>query len=114
MQIHPTIKGGPISGATAMNSLAAIKTSPPKTPEQKKMWEAAEQVEATFLGMLLKEMEKTVEKGSLFHGGMGEEMFQDALDNEYVKSFGKQSTTGLAWTYYQQLVRHAPQPAENS
>ena len=79
-----------------------------QTPESEKAWKAAKQVEAVFLGMLLKEMEKTVEKGSLFHGGVGEDMFQAELDNAYVDSFANGADNGIARLYYEQMMRSNP------
>jgi flagellar protein FlgJ len=79
-----------------------------KTLENENAWKAAKKVEAVFLGMLLKEMEKTVEKGSLFHGGMGEDMFQTELDNAYINSFENGQDSGIARLYYEQLMRRSP------
>jgi Rod binding domain-containing protein len=42
--------------------------------------EAAQGFESLFTHMLMQSMRKTVHKGRLFHGGQGEETFQDLLD----------------------------------
>src|SRR5689334_17506508 len=39
----------------------------------------------TFFGELLKQMRATVDKNPLFHGGMGEEVFQTQLDQIIVE-----------------------------
>lgn len=79
--------------------------------EADKAWKAAKKVEAVFLGMLLKEMRKTVEQGSLFHGGMAEEMFQGELDDAYVKSFESAPGMGIARIYFGQIMRRNPAEA---
>jgi len=96
--------------AGALNGLKTVEGAA-NSAQSEKAWEAAKKVEATFLGMLLKEMEKTVEKGSLFHGGMGEDMFQNELDNAYIKSFEKGADTGIARLYYNELMRRGPADA---
>src|SRR5688500_13317734 len=39
----------------------------------------------TFFGELLKQMRATVDKPTLFHGGMGEDIFQSQLDQVLVE-----------------------------
>jgi len=96
-----------------MRGLRSVEESA-KTPENEKAWKAAKKVEAVFLGMLLKEMNKTVEKGSLFHGGIGEDVFQTELDNAYVSSFENGSDNGIARLYYEQMMRRNPVDAANA
>jgi flagellar protein FlgJ len=93
--------------AGALNGLKTVEGAA-NSAESQKAWQAAKKVEATFLGMLLKEMEKTVEKGDLFHGGMGEDMFQNELDNAYIKSFENGGDNGIARLYYEELMRRRP------
>lgn len=78
-----------------MNALASIGVSPqaayanvsaaPKTdglhagnPELKKAF--TDFVGQTFYGQMLKSLRSTVEKPAYFHGGRGEEMFQEQMD----------------------------------
>lgn len=68
-------------------------------------WKAAKKVEVAFLGMLVKEMRKTVESGGLMHGGMGEEIFQGELDSAYVNSVESAPGAGIARIYFEQLMR---------
>jgi Rod binding domain-containing protein len=98
------IIGGPVPVAKAVDEAL-------KSPESANAWKAAKTVEGAFMGMLLKEMEKTVQKGSMFHGGMGEEIFQNELDNAYIKSFEQSSGNGIAQLYYEQLTRRRPADA---
>jgi flagellar protein FlgJ len=96
--------------AGALNGLKTVEGAA-NSAESEKAWEAAKKVEATFLGMLLKEMEKTVEKGSLFHGGMGEDMFQNELDNAYIKSFENGQGVGIARLYHEEMMKRSQSEA---
>ena len=104
---------GTIEGASAIRGLKSATES--ANPEDvKSAWKAAKKVEAAFLGMLLKEMRKTVQHGDLFHGGMGEDMFRGELDNAYVKSFEKGPGAGIARVYFGQLMRRSPSEASKA
>ncbi len=104
---------GTIEGAGAIRGLkSAMESANPE--DVKNAWKAAKKVEAAFLGMLLKEMRKTVQHGDLFHGGMGEDIFQGELDNAYVKSFEKGPGAGIARVYFEQLMRRSPAEASKA
>ncbi|KIX13535.1 peptidoglycan DD-metalloendopeptidase family protein [Dethiosulfatarculus sandiegensis] len=69
--------------------------------------EAARMMEALFLGMLWKEMRKTIPKGGLFDGGKGEEMFTDMLDRSVAEASVKGGSMGLAEMLERQLTKNA-------
>jgi len=51
--------------------------------------EAAQGFESLFTHMLLESMRKTVHKGRLFHGGHGEDTFQDLRDTRIAEASSK-------------------------
>jgi flagellar protein FlgJ len=64
---------------------------------------ACKEFESIFTYELLKSMRRTVEKCELFHGGLGEEVYESLLDMEiskYMAGLGKDSLTNLL---YEQL-----------
>ncbi|OHD12696.1 MAG: hypothetical protein A2Z96_07430 [Spirochaetes bacterium GWB1_48_6] len=68
-----------------------------------KLYQAAQDFEGLFVKQMLNSMRKTVEKGGMMDGGMGEEIFSDMLYDEYGKSMTKNAGFGLADSLYQQL-----------
>lgn len=69
----------------------------------RKLRKACEEFEAVFTYQLLRSMRQTVEKGDLFHGGAGEEVYESMLDQELSKSMAGIGKGGLADQLYQQL-----------
>jgi flagellar protein FlgJ len=70
---------------------AAAPVTPARAGEGlERLREAAQGFEAIFMQMLFKSMRATVKESSLFHGGRGEEVFRDLLDQALVqKTSGK-------------------------
>ena len=73
-------------------------------PEVQKLREVAQDFEAVFMSMVLKEMRGTQEKGML-HGGLGEDFFTEMLDEEFAKAISKRGGTGIGDMLFQQLSR---------
>ena len=57
--------------------------------------EVAQGFESVFMEMLFKSMRSTVKEGKLFHGGRGEEIFRDMLDQTLSKG-GSRKGLGIA------------------
>ena len=70
-------------------SVTAVKNGD-STPE-----EAAKQMEAMFVHMILKEIRKTM-PDNVFGGGQAGEMYQDMLDSEMAKEIAASGNLGLA------------------
>jgi peptidoglycan hydrolase FlgJ len=68
---------------------------------------ATRDLESVFVYMLLKEMRKTVPETKFMHGGRGEEIFRDMLDEEMSKKMSAAPGEGLgiAKMLYEQLSR---------
>ncbi len=72
--------------------------------DQKRLYEASVEFEAVFIEQMLKAMRQTVVKGDLFHGGPGEEIYEDWLYGEYAKEMARSRCFGLADVLYQHLA----------
>lgn len=76
------------------------------TPEQQdaKLREVAKQYENQFLREMVKSMRTTVPESGLVKVGMGEKIFRDQLDNEYVDQWSNRGGVGFADVIYKQLI----------
>ena len=70
-------------------------TAPPAAPlpasgvavkDEAELRKIANDFESLFSQMLMSSMRKTVQKSPLFHGGRGQEIFSELLDNNYAKA----------------------------
>jgi flagellar protein FlgJ len=73
----------------------------------KLLWAKAKEFEAILIQSMLKEMRKTVEKNKMFHGGLGEDIFESMLDGKYATKIAKSSNFGLAKILFEQLKSKA-------
>ena len=71
--------------------------------DDRRLKDACVEMESIFVGKMLKEMRKTVEKTGWINGGHAEEIFEDMLYDEYALSLSKNSRLGLADQLYKQL-----------
>jgi murein DD-endopeptidase MepM/ murein hydrolase activator NlpD len=100
-------------GATPLKSLgtepvkAQAKTAEQTAQEKAELKKACQMFEAQFLKMLWKEMRKTVQQNKLFHGGYGEEMFTDLLDQAVSDESVKKGSMGIADMLERQFSREA-------
>ena len=65
---------------------------------------AAKQFESVFMAQLLKQMRSTIHSEEMFHGGAGEDIFTEMLDEEFAKKMSERGT-GIADMLYRQLSR---------
>lgn len=77
-----------LSGARELKAAAAGNRA-----ELKK---AVAEFEAMFIQQMLKSMRDTVQKGDLFHGGSGEEIYTSLLDEELSKNMARAGGIGLS------------------
>ncbi|HOB91509.1 MAG: rod-binding protein [Bacillota bacterium] len=73
--------------------------------EQKRLMQACEEFESIFVHMLLRSMRKSVPKTGFLHGGSGEDIFQDMLDEQIALEASRSGQFGLAKTMFYQLSR---------
>ncbi|HAV42743.1 TPA: hypothetical protein DCX15_01825 [bacterium] len=75
--------------------------------EKKKLWKAAQDLEAMFAYQMIKEMRKTIpRKDNPLYGGHAEEIFQEMLDHKYSELISGSSTLGLAAQIYNQMAKY--------
>ena len=86
-----------------------------KDAQSEMLWKAAKDFESVFLYQILKQMRSSVHQEKLLHGGPGEDMFTEMIDEEYSKRMAEGGSTGIAKMLYQQLSRQfgIGQPGEN-
>lgn len=97
-----------------MNELQRLQAEfkNPKSSDAKKLKEAAQQFEGIFIKQLLDQMDKTIERGEMFHGGSGEEMFRGMLNDAISTSISTRlggSGFGIAENIYQQMAQQFEQ-----
>lgn len=96
-----------IGDAGYLNLMRKPNFEEPKTAEEKKLKEAAQDFESIFVKMLIDNMDRTVnKKESMFYGGQGEEVFQNMLNDQRAKDIAQGRGIGLAKTIYEQLSKH--------
>jgi len=80
-------------------------TSSPLTQEQKRLMEVCQEFESIFTHMLLRSMRNSVPKTNFLHGGTGEDIFQDMLDEQIALESSRTGQFGLAKMLCDQLSR---------
>ena len=70
---------------------------------EQRLHEACQQFEALFLGYLLKEMRKTIQRSHLLPEDFGEKIYISMFDDEVAKLAGKAGGVGLAEIIYEKL-----------
>ncbi|MGD8562209.1 MAG: peptidoglycan DD-metalloendopeptidase family protein [Desulfarculaceae bacterium] len=95
------------SSQTAAEALLRQQDAEYQAQEQKKLRKACRLMESQFLGLLWKEMRKTLSNDSLFGGGFGEEMFTDALDQAVADASTQGSSMGVADLLEKQLSQQS-------
>lgn len=63
-------------------TIESVTSGAPRLEDLKK---AAQAFESVFAQMLLKSMRSTVKESALFHGGRGEDVFRELLDQRYAE-----------------------------
>lgn len=88
--------------------------SPDADSDPKRVRAAAQELEAYFLHMLIKEMRKTIPPNPILYGGKAEEIFQDFLDEEMARELSVSSQLGLADSIYNSLQNLLKQRTGNA
>ncbi len=74
-----------------------------KGREDKKLRKISKEFESIFIGMMFKEMRKSVVKSDLLDSGLEQEVFGDMYYNKIAESAAENQELGLADAIYQQL-----------
>ncbi|MDA3811220.1 MAG: rod-binding protein [Spirochaetaceae bacterium] len=77
--------------------------------EDQKLREATLDFETLFVKQMLNSMKKTINKSGLLDGGMGQDIFEDMLYDEYAKKIASTANLGIAEMMFQQLSTKRPE-----
>ncbi len=92
-----------VTGNAATN--AAVPAKSRQTIDRSgDLYQACVEFEALFIKQLLTAMRETVPKDGLLDGGMGRDIFEDMLYDEYAKKMAQTASFGLADTIYLQIA----------
>jgi peptidoglycan hydrolase FlgJ len=84
-----------------------MNSSQPKKPaidKNSELYKACEDFEALFIKQMLDVMRKTVHKGDdLLNAGMGQDIFEGMLYDEYAKKMSETAQFGLSDMIYRQI-----------
>jgi hypothetical protein len=96
-----------ILGSQGLNPLPSASLPQPPAPDlgskdSPELREAFQDfVGQSLFGQMLSEMRKSVDKPAYFHGGMGEEMFQQQLDQVLVERISEASSETISQPMYE-------------
>lgn len=82
-------------------------TEPPPVVRDKRVLDAAKMYEKYFLGQMMKAMRSTVHRSDLEKQSMGEGIYRDQLDDQYVDTWGERGGIGLADMIHDELIGKA-------
>ena len=71
-----------------------------------KIEKTAQDFEAIFLNMMLKEMRKTVGEGGLLDGDAGSKIFREMMDTALAEAMAKSNTFGLGKIVAEHMKEH--------
>ncbi len=101
----------PISNRPNLTQVAsaetASKTGPAQeTPQQARLKKATQEFEAVFIGMMLKQMRKSMTGGNALFGNSHEaKLYQDMMDDATASQMSRTGSFGLARVLYKTLER---------
>ena len=108
------LQNSAMMAADQAQSRARLRAASTSTVDEAKLKDACRQMESVFVGMLWKEMRKTLSNDSMLYGGIGEDIFTSQLDQAYSDLSTKQRSMGLADMLYQQMKpQSVPRPSGN-
>ncbi|MGL1891718.1 MAG: rod-binding protein [Spirochaetaceae bacterium] len=90
--------------STATNRAKALQDSVNRDDTDKKLLETCKEFESMFVKQMLDSMKKTVNKSGFIKENMGEQIFDDMLNDEYSKKIADTSGFGIAEMMYKQLA----------
>ncbi len=87
----------------SIDRFKSTKNTPTQNDMEQKLRKASEMYEQQFLGEMLKSMRSTVSESELVPSSMGQKIYQNELDSEYVKAWVGRGGIGLSDLIYNQL-----------
>lgn len=106
--------GKAVDGAKASKDaeFAAALERAVQAGEDKKLKDACVEFEAIMLQQMIKGMRKTIDRSDLIKHTMGQEIFEEMLDESYAKEMAKSNQMGLAEILYRDLSKNLKGPLE--
>src|SRR5271157_2222844 len=84
--------------------VASSRTARPRIDKNSELYKASQDFEALFIKQMLDVMRKTIHKeDDLLNGGLGQDVYEDMLYDEYAKKMASTAQFGLADMIYRQL-----------
>jgi len=84
--------------------VASTRSARPVIDRNSELYKASQDFEALFIKQMLDVMRKTIHKeDDLLNGGMGQDVYEDMLYDEYAKKMASTAQFGLAGMIYRQL-----------
>jgi len=93
---------GSVAAPSPQSLAPAVSRGGRDTPELREVF--SDFVGQTFYGELMKQMRATLHKPAFFHGGMGEDVFQQQLDQIMVERMSDTSAKSLSEPMYELLM----------
>ncbi len=82
----------------------APETKPAQDTRDPRLLQAAKMYEQQFLGEMVKAMRQTVDESELMPASMGEKIFRDQLDDQYVEEWSNTGGIGFADLVYNHVM----------
>lgn len=84
--------------------VASSKATRPPIDRNSELYRASQDFEALFIKQMLDVMRKTIHKeDDLLNGGLGQDVYEDMLYDQYAKKMASTAQFGLADMIYRQL-----------
>jgi len=84
--------------------VASSRTTRPVIDRNSELYKASQDFEALFIKQMLDAMRKTIHKeDDMLNGGLGQDVYEDMLYDQYAKKMASTARFGLAETIYRQL-----------
>jgi len=97
-------RGREIAAQRELGRAARQGTAAEAVDRTSKLYQACVDFEAIFLKQMLTAMRKTVPKDGLLDGGLGREIYEDMLYDEYASTMARTAGFGLADSVYRYLT----------
>lgn len=83
-----------------------IRQSYQRTDEQRmlELKEQCVQMENELVKIMVNQMYKTINKTDFIHGGQGEELFREMLNEQYAESLTRNTSLGIADSMFSQIT----------
>ena len=105
MQVSTGMNSHPYPAANPRgNAAAGPAARKPAIDRNSELYHASQDFEALFIKQMLDVMRKTIHKeNDLLGGGIGQDVYEDMLYNEYAKKMAATAQFGLADIIYKQV-----------